>query len=395
MKKTILLSFALLVATTFFANAQNNNLNFKILKQNPITAVKNQASSGTCWCYSTLSFFESEAIRLGCKDPNLDLAEMFVVSNSYADKAEKFIRVGGFLNYAQGSSASDAKITMQLHGIVPQSVMPGLNYGETTNKHAELEAGLAGFVNAIKKNPNRKFSTAWLNAVKGILASYLGETPTSFEYNGKTYTPQTYLESLNLNLDDYVDLTSFTHHPFYTKFAIEVQDNWRWAESYNLPLDELMEVMYNAIDKGYTFAWGADVSESGFNRQGLGTMKDVAAVEEIGSDQARWVGVTEQDKANQMAQLRENAPEMTITQEMRQIAFDNQQTTDDHGMHVFGTAVDQNGVKYFMVKNSWGDASTYKGIWYVTDSYFRYKTLNIMVHKDAIPAAIKAKLGIK
>ncbi|MBP5210682.1 MAG: aminopeptidase [Bacteroidales bacterium] len=403
MKKTIVLSFALLIATTFLAGAQQarpatpqgNELNFTILKQNPITPVKNQASSGTCWCFSTISFFESEAIRLGCKDPDLDLAEMFIVSKSYADKAEKFIRVGGFLNYAQGSSASDAKITMQKYGIVPEAAMPGLNYGETTHKHGELEAGLKGFLDAIVKNPNRKLTTAWHNALEGILAAYLGDIPTTFQYKGKTYTPQSYFQTLNLNLDDYIDLTSFTHHPFYTKFAIEVQDNWRWAESYNIPLDELIEVMYNAINNGYTLAWGADVSESGFNRQGLGTMKDVAAVEEIGSDQARWVGVTEQDRARQMEQLRNNPPEMKVTQEMRQIAFDNQQTTDDHGMHVFGTAVDQNGLKYFMVKNSWGDASTYKGIWYVTEAYFRYKTLNIMVHKDAIPAAIKAKLGIK
>ena len=371
---------------------------FKVVKQLPITSVKNQASSGTCWCFSTISFLESELIRKGYKGDDLDLSEMFVVSKAYQDKAEKYIRLDGSLNFGQGSDFGDVIETIRTYGIVPNSVMDGLNYGETRHMHSELASALLGYLQAIVKVPNRRLSTAWKDGFRGIVDAYLGACPETFVYNGKTYTPQQYRDEIGLspaNLDEYISLTSFTHHPFYTQFAVEVPDNWRWTPSYNLPIDELMEVMYNAIDKGYTVAWGSDVSENGFDRQGIGVMPDIQAVEEAGSDQARWVGVSAEDKAKEMAAMRENAPEMTITQEMRQKAFDNKETTDDHGMHIFGTAVDQRGTRYFMVKNSWGVTGKYDGIWYCSDSFVRYKTLNILVHKDAIPKSIKNKLGIK
>ena len=369
---------------------------FKVVKELPITSVKNQASSGTCWCFSTISFLESELIRRGYKGDDLDLSEMFVVSKAYQDKAEKYIRLDGALNFGQGSDFGDVIETIKTYGIVPNSVMDGLNYGESRHMHGEMAAALTGYLQAIAKVPNRHLSTAWKDGFRGILDAYLGACPATFRYNGKVYTPKEYQEAIGLtNLDEYISLTSFTHHPFYSQFAIEVPDNWRWTPSYNLPIDELMEVMYYAIDNGYTVAWGSDVSENGFDRQGVGVMPDVQAVEEAGSDQARWVGVSAEDKAKELAAMRENAPEMKITQEMRQKAFDNKETTDDHGMHIFGTAVDQNGTKYFMVKNSWGVTGNYDGIWYCSDSFVRYKTLNILVHKDAIPQAIKAKLGIR
>ena len=399
MKKLLLIVAALAMSSGAFAQAPAapaKTYEFKVVKQLPITSVKNQASSGTCWCFSTISFLESELIRKGVKDPDLDLSEMFVVSKAYQDKAEKYIRLDGALNYGQGSDFGDVLDVINAYGIVPNTVMDGLNYGETRHMHSELAAALTGYLQAIAKVPNRHLSTAWKDGLRGILDAYLGACPETFQYKGKTYTPQQYRDELGLNhLDEYVSLTSFTHHPFDTQFAIEVPDNWRWTPSYNLPIDELMEVMYNAIDKGYTIAWGSDVSETGFDRQGIGVMPDVAAVEEVGSDQARWVGVSAEDKAKELAVMRENAPEMTITQEMRQKAFDNKETTDDHGMHIFGTAVDQRGTKYFMVKNSWGVTGKYDGIWYCSDSFVRYKTLNILVHKDAVPNAIKAKLGIK
>ena len=369
---------------------------FKVVKELPITSVKNQASSGTCWCFSTISVLESELIRRGYKGDDLDLSEMFVVSKAYQDKAEKYIRLDGALNFGQGSDFGDVIETIKTYGIVPNSVMDGLNYGESRHMHGEMAAALTGYLQAIAKVPNRHLSTAWKDGFRGILDAYLGACPATFRYNGKVYTPKEYQEAIGLtNLDEYISLTSFTHHPFYSQFAIEVPDNWRWTPSYNLPIDELMEVMYYAIDNGYTVAWGSDVSENGFDRQGVGVMPDVQAVEEAGSDQARWVGVSAEDKAKELAAMRENAPEMKITQEMRQKAFDNKETTDDHGMHIFGTAVDQNGTKYFMVKNSWGVTGNYDGIWYCSDSFVRYKTLNILVHKDAIPQAIKAKLGIR
>ena len=401
MKK--LLSIIALFAISFGAFAQSaatpapaKTYQFTVVKELPITSVKNQASSGTCWCFSTISFLESELLRQGYKDPDLDLSEMFVVSKAYQDKAEKYIRLDGALNFGQGSDFGDVIETIKAYGIVPNSVMDGLNYGETRHMHSEMESALKGYLQAIVKVPNRHLSTAWQNGFRGIVDAYLGACPETFQYKGKTYTPQQYRDAIGLtNLDDYVSLTSFTHHPFYTEFAIEVPDNWRWTPSYNLPIDELMEVMYNAIDKGYTIAWGSDVSESGFDRQGIGVMPDVQVVEEAGSDQARWVGVSAEDKAKALAAMRENVPEMTITQEMRQKVFDNKETTDDHGMHIYGTAVDQRGTKYFMVKNSWGVTGKYDGIWYVSDSFVRYNTLNILVHKDALPKAIKTKLGIK
>lgn len=399
MKKFLLIVAALAMSFGAYAQTQAapaKTYEFKVVKQLPITSVKNQASSGTCWCFSTISFLESELIRKGLKDPDLDLSEMFVVSKAYQDKAEKYIRLDGVLNFGQGSDFGDVIETIKTYGIVPNTVMDGLNYGETRHMHSEMESALKGYLQAIVKVPNRHLSTAWQAGFRGILDAYLGACPETFQYKGKTYTPQQYRDEIGLNnLDEYISLTSFTHHPFYTQFAVEVPDNWRWTPSYNLPIDELMEVMYNAIDNGYTVAWGSDVSETGFDRQGIGVMPDVQAVEEAGSDQARWVGVSAEDKAKQLAAMRENAPEMTITQEMRQKAFDNKETTDDHGMHIFGTAVDQNGTKYFMVKNSWGVTGKYDGIWYCSDSFVRYKTLNILVHKDAIPKAIKAKLGIK
>ena len=398
MKKLFVILGCLTLASTVALNAQRpepieKDLTFTVVKELPITSVKNQASSGTCWCYSTLSFLESEILRMG--GDSLDLAEMFVVSKAYADKAEKYIRLDGKLNFAQGSSSEDVFHVWEDYGIVPQEVMEGLNYGEKLNRHSELCDGMKGYLDAVVKNPNKKLSTAWRRALQGILDAYLGPCPEEFTFKGKKYTPKSFAASLGIKPEDYVSITSFTHHPFYTQFAIEVEDNWRWDLSYNIPIDEMMEIMYNAIDKGYTVAWGTDVSEAGFTRNGLAINPDLKAVEEAGSDQQRWVGVDPAEKMKQLAKMRDDAPEMTVTQEMRQEGYDNKTTTDDHGMHIYGIAKDQNGNKYFMVKNSWGETGKYKGIWYASDSFVRYKTLNIMVHKNAIPKEIRKKMGIK
>ena len=365
---------------------------FTVVKENPITSIKNQASSGTCWCYSTISFIESEIIRMG--GPETDLAEMFVVSKAYSDKADKYIRLDGKLNFAQGSSSEDVFHVWQDYGIVPQEVMDGLNYGEKLNRHAELCDGMKGYLDAVVKKPNKKLSTAWKRALQGILDAYLGPCPEEFTYNGKKYTPKSYAASLGIKPEDYVSITSFTHHPFYSQFAIEVEDNWRWDLSYNIPIDELMAIIDNAIDKGYTVAWGTDVSEAGFTRNGMAVNPDLTAVEEAGSDQVRWVGVSPEEKAKQIAKMQVDAPEMKVTQEMRQESYDNKTTTDDHGMQIYGIAKSQDGGKFYMVKNSWGETGKYKGIWYASESFVRYKTLNIMVHKNAIPKDIRKKMGI-
>ena len=364
---------------------------FTVVKENPVTSIKNQYRSGTCWCYSALSFIESEILRT--KGQEVDLSEMFVVGKSYRDRAVKYVRLDGHLNFAAGSSFGDVLHVIEDYGIVPQEAYSGFNYGTEMPEQNELDAALAGYVRAIAQNPNKKLTTAWLNGFDGILDAYLGEVPETFAVNGTQYTPESYRDALGINPDDYVNLTSFTHHPFYESFIIEVPDNWRWDSAYNLPIDELMEVMYNAIDKGYTIAWGSDVSENGFTRDGLAVMPVEKKTAAAGSDQERWVGkAADQPKEEVKAELPQ---EMVITQEMRQDGYDRKTTTDDHGMHIYGVAKDQNGTKYFMAKNSWGETGKYKGVWYASDSFVKYKTLNVVVHKDALPKNIAKKLGIK
>ena len=387
---------AALMLCTISATAQQSSrgpeYEFKTIKENPVTSVKNQYRSGTCWCFSALSFVESEILRT--KGIETDLSEMFVVGKSYHDRAVKYVRLDGHLNFAAGSSFGDVFHVIKDYGIVPQEAMPGFNYGTDKPEHAELDAALKGYVEAIVKNPNKKLSTAWVNGFDGIVAAYFGEYPKGFSVNSVEYTPESYRDYLGINTDEYVNLTSFTHHPFYSQFAIEVCDNWRWDTAYNLPIDELMEVMYNAINKGYTIAWGSDVSEKGFTRNGIAVMPvEKDAKPAAGSDQEKWVGKSTEKAAEEVkAELPE---EMTITQEMRQDGYDRKTTTDDHGMHIYGLAQDQNGTNYFIVKNSWGEAGKYKGIWYASDAFVRYKTLNIVVHKDALPKTIAKKLGIK
>ena len=373
------------------ASAQAPEYEFTTVKENPVTSIKNQYRSGTCWCFSALSFIESEILR--SKGIETDLSEMFVVGKSYRDRAIKYVRLDGHLNFAAGSSFGDVLHVIDDYGIVPQEAMPGFNYGTDKPEHNELDAALKGYVSAIAKNPNRTLTTAWVNGFDGIVAAYFGEYPETFVVDGKEYTPESYREYLGINYDDYVNITSFTHHPFYEPFIIEVCDNWRWDSAYNLPIDEMMEVMYNAIDKGYTIAWGSDVSEKGFTRDGLAVMPVEEKKAAAGSDQERWVGkAAEETKEEVKSELPE---EMVITQEMRQDGYDRKTTTDDHGMHIYGVAQDQNGNKYFMVKNSWGETGKYKGVWYASDAFVRYKTLNIVVHKDALPKHIAKKLGIK
>ena len=367
---------------------------FTTVKELKITPVKNQNRTGTCWCFSTLGFLESELLRMGKGE--YDLSEMFIVSKNYKDKAEKFVRLHGELNYAQGGSFEDVLQAWKDYGIVPESVMNGLQYGEDMHVHNELESASRAYLDQIIKNPNRKLSTAWKKGFDGIIDAYLGTAPEKFTYNGKEYTPKSFAAELGINPDDYVSLTSYTHHPFYSEFAIEVQDNWRWATSYNLPIDELMQVFENAINTGYTIAWGADVSEKGFTRNGIGVIPDIESMERSGSDQDRWLGLSTSEKDAEIKKMMEKpCKELGITQEMRQEAYDNYETTDDHGMQIYGIAKDQTGKKFYMIKNSWGTDNKYKGTWYISENFVKYKTMNIVVHKDALPQAIKDKLHIK
>ena len=397
MKLKFIVSAAAIALVALSASAQEKpkapEYEFTTVKENPITSIKNQYRSGTCWCFSALSFVESEILRT--KGIEVDLSEMFVVGKSYRDRAIKYVRLDGHLNFAAGSSFGDVLHVIDDYGIVPQDFTAdyGFNYGTKLPEHNELDAALKGYVTAIAKNPNRTLSTAWINGFDNIVEAYFGEIPATFTVDGVEYTPESYRDFLGINYDDYVNISSFTHHPFYEPFVIEVCDNWRWDSAYNLPMDEMMEVMYNAIEKGYTIAWGSDVSEKGFTRDGLAVMPVEEAKAAAGSDQERWVGkAAETPQEEVKAELPQ---EMVITQEMRQDGYDRKTTTDDHGMHIYGIAKDQNGTNYFMVKNSWGETGKYKGIWYASDAFVRYKTLNIVVHKDALPKHIAKKLGIK
>ena len=391
-------SLALAGLMAFGATAQNEEgFVFTTVKENPITSIKNQNRAGTCWCYSSLSFIEAELLRMGKGE--FDFSEMYIVHNTYLDRADKAVRTHGDISFSQGGSFYDVIYGMEKFGLVPEAEMrPGVMYGDTLSNHTELSAVSDAVVAAIAKGRHSKLQSdnegnmLWKKAIEAIHDIYLGVRPEKFTYNGKEYTPKSFYESTGLNASDYVSLTSYTHHPFYSSFVLEIQDNWRWAQSYNLPIDEFMEVFDNAIMEGYTIAWGSDVSESGFTRNGVAVMPDAEKAQELsGSDMAHWLKLSPAEKKlNDKPQ-----PQKWCTQEERQLAYNNWETTDDHGMVIYGIAKDQLGNEYYMVKNSWGETGTYKGIWYASKAFARYKTMNIVVHKNAIPKDIRKKLGIK
>ena len=393
MKKVLVGALLFACALTTVAQESGDYV-FTPVKELKVTPVKNQNRTGTCWSFSGLGFLEAELIRQGKGE--FDLSEMFIVGHSYKDKADKYVRLHGKLNFGQGGSFEDVLYVTKHYGAVPESVMNGLQYGEDMHVHGEMEAIAYNYVNAVVKNNNGKLSTSWKKGYDAVIDSYLGEVPEKFTYNGKEYTPQTFAKELGLNIDDYVSLTSYTHHPFYSEFPLEIEDNWRWANSYNLPLDEFMAVCENAINTGYSIAWGSDVSEKGFTRNGIAVVPDIKAIETSGSDQDKWVGLSKTEKDNEIKKLIEKpCQEIAVTQAMRQEAYDNYQTTDDHGMIIYGIAKDQTGKKFYMVKNSWGTDNKYQGTWYASEAFVAYKTMNIIVHKDALPKTIAKKLGLK
>lgn len=397
MKKIVLFLIVPLFTLGLFAQDEESKKEgyvFTMVKEVKTTPVKDQYRAGTCWSYSGIAFIEAEFLRMGKSE--FDLAELYVVRKAYEEKAEKYIRMHGTINMGAGGAFHDVFNVIKNYGIVPEEVYPGLNYGEDNHVHGELDAVLKAFVDAIKENPNKKLSTAWKRAINAILDEYLGKEPEKFTYKGVEYTPQSFAKFLEINTDDYINITSYTHHPFYTQFILEIPDNWAWGTSYNLPLDEMMQVIDNAINNGYTVCWGADVSEKGFKwTKGIAVVPAEDRPDLDGLERARWEKLTQKEKDNLLYSLDKPMPEKTITQEIRQIAFDNYQTTDDHGMLISGIAKDQNGTKYYYVKNSWNTTNDYNGFFYASEAYVRYKTMNIVVHKDAIPKDIRKKLNIK
>lgn len=376
---------AMLAAPTDMPADSVEGFVFTTVKANPITSVKNQHRSSTCWSFSSMAFFESELLRMGKGE--YDLSEMFVVHHTMVDRAERAVRMHGDVSFAPGGSFNDAVYCLAHYGLVPQTAMPGIMYGDTLPVHTELDAVAGAYVKALTRGTLKQLTPVWRQGLSAIYDTYLGACPETFDYNGRQYTPHSFADMLGLSADDYVSVTSYTHHPFYEKFVLEIPDNWRLGESYNVPLDELIAIIDNAIDKGYTVAWGADVSEIGFTRNGIGVMPDADRGAELtGSDMARWTGLSKDDKKKELTQ--KPLPEIEVTQAMRQTAYDNWTTTDDHGMLIYGIATDQNGKEYYMVKNSWGTNNKYKGTWYISKAFAAYKTMNILVHKDAVPKAI-------
>ncbi len=393
MNRLIIAGLSLVMTLSATITQAQGEYIFTPVKELKITPVKNQNRTGTCWSFSGIAHLESELIRMG--QGEYDLSEMFIVSHSYKDQGEKFIRTHTSLNFSQGGSFEDVLYAVKHYGIVPEQAMPGLNYGEEMHVHNEMESGASAYIKAIANNPNGKLSTAWKKGFNGIIDAYLGEIPEYFVYNGKQYTPESFRDMLGLKMDDYISITSFTHQPFYKPFALEVPDNWRWGLSYNVPLDEMMTVIKSAINEGYTVAWASDVSEVGFTRNGIGVVPDVEAIETSGSDQARWIGLSKRDKDEEIRKMLDKpVEELTITQELRQQGYDNFQTTDDHGMLIYGIAKDQTGKEFYMIKNSWGTDNKYKGTWYISDAFVAYKTISIVVHKNAVPKAIRNKLKL-
>ena len=398
---SLLISCGIVYAQTDSTSAPTDSLEgwqFTTRDSVGITPVKDQNRSGTCWAYSTLGFLESEVLRT--KGIEVDFAEMYVVSKTMLDRATYYIRqYGEGSSYAAGGSAYDVIYCMQHYGLVPQEAMPGIRYGWTAADslpvHREVDAVSKAYLKALTTSGIKKLSPVWKDGFQAIWDTYLGKCPEEFTYNGKSYTPRSFVEYLGLKEEDYVSITSYTHHPFYERFALEVPDNWRMDQMYNVPLDELMRIIDNALKNGYTLAWGADVSEDGFTRKGIGVYPDAEHGADLtGSDMAHWLGLSAKEKSDELT--KKPLPEIEVTQEMRQKAYDNWETTDDHGMQIFGVATDQNGKEYYMVKNSWGtERSDYHGIWYISRAFMSYKTNDILVHKDAIPKDIRKKLGIK
>jgi len=344
------------------------------------TSVKNQGSSGTCWSYSGNSFLESEMIRIG-KQP-VEISQIFTARNAYVEKGKNYVRMHGAVTLGDGGSLHDVTNMLKKYGAVPQEVYTGLNYGTAKNKFAEMAALTEGLLIAAVKNPNGELTPNWIKAYEAVIDSYLGQVPQNFNYKGKNYTPQSFAkEVVGLNPDEYVEFSSYSNVPYYTKTMLMVPDNWSFDMIYNVRLNDMTDIIDNALKNGYTVAWATDVSEKSFSWKNGIAYVPTKKVDEM----------TPEEKENMFNGPK---PEMEITEELRQKAFDNYQTTDDHGMHIVGVSKDQDGKEYYIVKNSWGATNDYKGYLYVTKNFIKYKSTALMVNKGAIPAAIAKKMGI-
>ena len=388
--------FVLAVLALGFAAAASAQEGYKFTDQKVVKTVPitNQYKSGTCWCYSTLSYLEEEIMAVGGEQ--MTLSQMWVVRHAYFDKAVKYVRLHGNLNFAVGGAAHDVTEMIAKYGIVPREVYTGQNYGTELPEFNEIDDVLKAYVEAIIKNGNGKLTPVWQDGLNAILDTYFGERPETFTYKGKEYTPKSFAESLPIKMEDYIEISSYTHHPFYSTFILEVPDNWLWHSMYNLPVGEMMQVLDAALEAGRPVAWGTDVSEKGISRtKAIGVIPEEVVKNSIGSDAERWGKLTDAEKQAMINNLEGPMKEKTITQEMRQEAYDNYLTTDDHGMVIVGTATDQEGNPFYKVQNSWGESGPYKGFYYFSRPFVEYKTMDIMVNKNIVPKEILKKLGLK
>lgn len=364
---TLICASILTIAALFSFQEVYAQYEFNPLVELSHTSVKDQCQTGTCWSYSTSSFLESEAARIS--GHVVDLSEMATVRYTYPLKADMYIRYQGKHQFGPGSLCHDVINAVEGWGLCPQEVYTGLKNGATDHNHSDMDADLLATVQALAKKPSGKLDPSWRSNVDVILDSYIGELPKKFEYNGRSYTPESFRDHLGIDPDNYLNLSSFTHHPFGENFILEVPDNFSHGEFYNIPIDDLQRAVEAAVVNGYTVAWDADVSEKGFSfKHGVAILPKASEMDKL------WKEVVE---------------EQDVTQKSRQVGFDNQSTTDDHLMHIIGLSTDQNGAKYFVIKNSWGTGNKYGGLQYVSMPYFRAKTISVLVHKDAVKRLLK------
>jgi len=403
MKSSIKMAFVSLLTLiiTIHSNAQTikDSIPGKFIFTKDIelaaTPVKNQYRSGTCWSFATTSFIESELIRTG--KGTFDLSEMLFVHQAYINKATHYVRLQGKANFGPGGQAHDVMDVIRTTGLIPDEAYPGLNIGEAKHIHGEMDEVLKAMLDAVISNKNGKLTLIWMDAYKAVADIYLGAVPANFTYAGKSYTANSFRDMNAFNPDDYLEITSYTHHPFYTKFSLEIPDNWSMGEYYNLPIDELMEVVNNALQSGFTVAWDGDVSDKGFSHNnGVAVVPNISLTDMENSEKSKWEKLTEKERSRQLYSFTKPVPEKKVTQEMRQNAFDNYSTTDDHLMHLTGIVHDQNGTRYYITKNSWGaESNEFGGFLNMSESYLRLNTIAIMVHKDAIPKSLAKKLAIR
>lgn len=388
--RTLIISCALAFASV---SAFAQGYQFTEVVKLPATPVKNQAATGTCWCFATTSFMESELLRMG--KGTYDLSEMFIVRQKYMNQLQDNYLRGGNGNIGQGSLSHTFMNAYKQVGIVPEEVYTGINYNSDKHNHSEMVRFMSAIADVAVKSKQR--SPQYYELINNLFDTYLGKVPEKFTYNGKEYTPKSFAAFLGLDMDNYIELTSFTHHPYYQKFDVEVPDNWEHSFMYNLPLDEMMETVDYALNNGFTVCWDGDVSEKGFSFQnGVAINPEVKKVEDLSdTDRARFEKLDEKGRLEEVFKFERPYPEINVTPEVRQQGYEAFVTTDDHLMHLTGITKDQNGTKYYITKNSWGtERHKFGGYLNMSESFVRAKTIYVMVHKDAIPKALKVKLGI-